>query len=84
MEYKEILFDVSDWIATITLSRPEKLNAWTFTMEAEYRHAMAEARIREVGGCPRISVGAENRSRPRADVVACPALVARARRAHPR
>lgn len=25
MEYKEILFDVSDWIATITLSRPESL-----------------------------------------------------------
>lgn len=47
MEYKEILFDVSDWIATITLSRPEKLNAWTFTMEAEYRHAMAEAERRD-------------------------------------
>lgn len=47
MEYQEIVFDVSDWIATITLNRPEKLNAWTFRMETEYRHAMAEAEQRE-------------------------------------
>lgn len=47
MEYKEILFEVRDLIATVTLNRPEKLNAWTFTMEAEYRHALAEAEERE-------------------------------------
>lgn len=47
MQYQEILFDVSDFIATITLNRPDKLNAWTMTMEAEYRHAMAAAEQRD-------------------------------------
>jgi len=43
MAYDELLYDVSDHIATITLNRPDKLNAWTMKMENEYRHAMAEA-----------------------------------------
>jgi enoyl-CoA hydratase/carnithine racemase len=47
MAYEDILYDVSDWIATITLNRPDKLNAWTFRMEAEYKHAMADAEARE-------------------------------------
>lgn len=47
MDYQEILYSVSDRIATITLNRPDKLNAWTMRMEAEYRHAMADAEARE-------------------------------------
>ncbi len=47
MDYQEIVFDVADYIATITLNRPEKLNAWTMRMEAEYRHAMADAETRD-------------------------------------
>jgi enoyl-CoA hydratase/carnithine racemase len=43
MEYKEVILEISDKIATITLNRPDKLNAWTFLMETEYRHAMATA-----------------------------------------
>ena len=43
MEYNELLYDVSDHIATVTLNRPDKLNAWTFSLEKEYRHAMAAA-----------------------------------------
>ncbi len=39
----EILYDVSGHVATITLNRPEKLNAWTRVMEQEVRHAMHEA-----------------------------------------
>jgi enoyl-CoA hydratase/carnithine racemase len=43
MAYSEILYDVSDKIATITLNRPEKLNAWTGVMEGEVREALIEA-----------------------------------------
>ncbi|MGA9279274.1 crotonase/enoyl-CoA hydratase family protein [Ilumatobacter sp.] len=35
MEYSQILFDVSDHIATITLNRPDRLNAFTGTMMNE-------------------------------------------------
>jgi enoyl-CoA hydratase/carnithine racemase len=41
--YKEILYDVSDPVATITLNRPDRLNAWTDRMAAEMRHAVAQA-----------------------------------------
>lgn len=41
MDFQEIIYEVSENIATITLNRPEKLNAWTRRMEAEYRQAMA-------------------------------------------
>ncbi len=43
MRYEQILYEVSDHIATITLNRPEKLNAWTMQMSAEVRHAMFQA-----------------------------------------
>jgi len=43
MAYEQILYDVSNGIATITLNRPDKLNAWTGTMEDEVRHAMYAA-----------------------------------------
>ncbi len=41
--YDEILYDVADHIATITLNRPDKLNAWTATMENSVRGAINEA-----------------------------------------
>ncbi|MGH9664206.1 MAG: enoyl-CoA hydratase [Bryobacteraceae bacterium] len=43
MPYQQIVYDVSNHIATVTLSRPEKLNAWTATMEGEVRAAMTAA-----------------------------------------
>ncbi len=43
MSYQEILYDVSERIATVTLNRPDKLNAWTPTMEGEVRDAMFRA-----------------------------------------
>jgi enoyl-CoA hydratase/carnithine racemase len=43
MNYDQILYDVTDRVATITLNRPEKLNAWTMRMGAEVRHAMVHA-----------------------------------------
>jgi enoyl-CoA hydratase/carnithine racemase len=38
-----VLVDVEDGVATITLNRPDRLNAWTGRMETEYRAAMAAA-----------------------------------------
>ena len=41
--YREILFEVDDPVATITLNRPEAMNAWTPRMATEVRHAVAAA-----------------------------------------
>ena len=43
MAYQEILYDVDQHVATITLNRPEKLNAFTRTIDWELREAMTEA-----------------------------------------
>ena len=43
MPYQEILYAVNDRVATVTLNRPDKLNAWTAVMEQEVRAAMREA-----------------------------------------
>jgi enoyl-CoA hydratase/carnithine racemase len=49
--YEEILYQVEDPVATITLNRPSVLNAWTDRMGFEVRHAIgqAEADPRVVG-----------------------------------
>ena len=43
MPDQEILYAVTGRVATVTLNRPDKLNAWTRTMEQDVRHAMLEA-----------------------------------------
>jgi hypothetical protein len=43
MAYTDILYDVDNLIATITLNRPDKLNAWTAEMDREVRHAVETA-----------------------------------------
>ena len=43
MDGEETLYEVSGRVATVTLNRPDKLNAWTAAMEKEVRAAMMEA-----------------------------------------
>ena len=42
-EYEQIRYEVDDPVATITLNRPEALNAWTDRMGLEVRHAVGQA-----------------------------------------
>ena len=41
--YDEIIYEVDGPVATITLNRPEALNAWTTHMAGEVRHALGQA-----------------------------------------
>ena len=43
MVYETVLYDVADRICTITLNRPEKLNAWTHQMHLDLKDAIQEA-----------------------------------------
>jgi len=43
MDLKVTEYAVADGIATITLNRPERLNAWTGRMHTEYRWCLAQA-----------------------------------------
>lgn len=43
MNYQQILSDRTDHVLTITLNRPEKLNAWTATMEREVKAELLRA-----------------------------------------
>jgi enoyl-CoA hydratase/carnithine racemase len=44
MHYEQIATSSTEQVLTITLNRPDKLNAWTQRMEAEFRHAVDAAR----------------------------------------
>ncbi|MGH9712881.1 MAG: enoyl-CoA hydratase [Candidatus Acidiferrales bacterium] len=43
MANQETIYSVADRVATITLNRPDKLNAWTAVMDREVRASMEEA-----------------------------------------
>ena len=43
MSCETVLYEVSDRIATITLNRPERMNAWNGTMAAEVSAALSVA-----------------------------------------
>jgi enoyl-CoA hydratase/carnithine racemase len=42
-QYADILYATADGVATITLNRPEKLNAWTAAMQSSIKSAMVAA-----------------------------------------
>ncbi|MFZ0888715.1 MAG: enoyl-CoA hydratase-related protein [Candidatus Binataceae bacterium] len=43
MDFSEIIYEKSDRIATVTMNRPERMNAWTLRMGGEIRAAMRDA-----------------------------------------
>jgi enoyl-CoA hydratase/carnithine racemase len=43
MNYSQVKYQVEDRIATVTLNRPERLNAWTDVMGEEVHHCMTQA-----------------------------------------
>ncbi len=43
MELKTIIYEVAERVATVTLNRPQRLNAWTGRMHTEYRWCLAQA-----------------------------------------
>ena len=43
MAYETVLYDVTDRVCTITLNRPDKLNAWTRQMHLDLKDAMYAA-----------------------------------------
>ena len=47
MAYEAILLDVQDRVATITLNRPERMNAWNQQMAAELSDALHECNDRD-------------------------------------
>ncbi|MEZ5400345.1 MAG: enoyl-CoA hydratase-related protein [Bryobacteraceae bacterium] len=43
MAFTEVLYSITSGVATVTLNRPEKLNAWTATIEQEFTAAIGSA-----------------------------------------
>ncbi|MDF1719593.1 MAG: enoyl-CoA hydratase-related protein [Minwuia sp.] len=43
MNYEQILYDVADGVATVTMNRPDRMNAMTLQMGGEIRHALQAA-----------------------------------------
>ncbi len=60
MDLKATRYRVEDGIATITLARPHRMNAWTGRMHTEYRHSLARANADE--GVRAIIVTGEGRA----------------------
>ena len=53
MEHKATRYAVDAGIATITLHRPERMNAWTGRMHTEYRYCLEPRRARRDRACNR-------------------------------
>ncbi|HEX6032651.1 MAG TPA: enoyl-CoA hydratase-related protein [Tepidiformaceae bacterium] len=50
-DYEQLLYEQQGRVVTITLDRPERLNAWTGTMETEFLNAIRHASDDESVGC---------------------------------
>ena len=51
LEFTELRYAVTDRVASITFDRPDRLNAWTPTLEAELREAIRRAQANDEVRC---------------------------------
>lgn len=58
MSYSTILFEIADQVATLTLNRPDKLNAFTAEMHAELKDALARVAAPDAGARALLITGA--------------------------
>ena len=47
MNYETILSEIQGGVCIVTMHRPERLNAWTYKMGGELRHAIEAANANE-------------------------------------
>ncbi len=47
--YSDLLFEVSDHVATITLNRPDRMNAISGPMLQSFSRAFRDARLQRIG-----------------------------------
>ena len=52
MAYQTILLDIADDVATVTLNRPDKLNAFSVEMHEELRAAIKEIKAAKARAMP--------------------------------
>ena len=57
MSYEQITTETADGVLTITMNRPDRLNAWTPTMNRELIAAFDEADAHAQGGGELVDVG---------------------------
>lgn len=62
MEYKDIQVEVQDAIATVTLNRPHKLNAYTNLMGDELTHAAAREMASQIASLPPLALAVSKRA----------------------
>ena len=63
IEYQTLKYSVGSFVATITIDRPEKLNALSSTVLDDLRHLVTDLRVREDVRVVVITGSGENRCR---------------------
>ena len=72
--YDEILYDIDDPVAVVTLNRPASLNAWTTTMDGSRLRFVTMVPVQATGARQipqQVTASPECESAPKPSVAAC-------------